>query len=242
MDRAKPILECKAKASMARIIISALSVLMWGVSFFLFEDKTRLINIAYQSLLFTGALLGCWDAIELWALNKKNIPLLRIFDDRIEYKRKLWRDGYELYYFQDIAEVERGFNSVTIRLNNGWKTDVNRIDEQDFDLAKIIRESIDDYRKALPADDTGRQRKFRSVYSGKVSSLNLLKLTIVLIINAPLSYGLINEICGTFRISINEICDTFRASGFAETFLTPVGILVLSAIVIGLCVLLWHKS
>lgn len=232
MDREKPILECRAKVSMTGIIISALSVMVWFVSFFVSEDKTTPFDLAQQSILLAGALLACWDTIELWSLNRKNIPLLRLYNDHIEYKRQLWRDGYELYYFQDITEVERDLKSITIRLNNGWKTAVTYIDERDFDLAAIIRDSMDAYRQNQTAGDANVQRKFRSVYeSGKMSSLNLLKTAVALVM-----------IASTFYVLLKEMRGTFHSSGFAETFLTPWGILVLSAIVIGLCVLLWDKS
>lgn len=243
MDREKPILECRAKVSMTGIIISALSVMVWLVSFFVSEDKTTPFDLAQQSILLAGALLACWDTIELWSLNRKNIPLLRLYNDHIEYKRQLWRDGYELYYFQDITEVERDLKSITIRLNNGWKTAVTYIDERDFDLAAIIRDSMDAYRQNQTAGDANVQRKFRSVYeSGKMSSLNLLKTAVALVMIAPTFYVLLKEMRGSFHSSVKEMRGTFHSSGFAETFLTPWGILVLSAIVIGLCVLLWDKS
>lgn len=128
-------------------------------------------NVQFYNLIFgaMGVLIGTFvtllDTFALIDAKRRGIPALKIYEDRIEFRKNALDDRYDVYYFQDISSVEvQGTDFVLTFVNNDTrKIDFNELDCYMYDFFDGIKAKYEAFRNENPlsSDDDSVRMKSR---------------------------------------------------------------------------------
>ena len=86
------------------------------------------------------------------------MPLLRLYNDRIEYKGDIYNSEDDVYYFQDIVGIKDNVSDVIVTLSDGFKKEVQlgRLDSEDCDLKELVKSAYNSYKSQNKASSSVR--------------------------------------------------------------------------------------
>ncbi len=162
----KPIREVYAKTHIGALTFQIICLVLILVLFnFVFFDSDNIdcswsfirnVTMACVTLLGCGKSLK--DSLRAIVLRKRCVPLLRLYNDRIEYKGDIYNSEDDVYYFQDIVGIKDNVSDVIVTLSDGFKKEVQlgRLDSEDCDLKELVKSAYNSYKSQNKASSSVR--------------------------------------------------------------------------------------